>query len=144
MKHLFDVFKQSLKQDTFVKLTVSKPLRKKEGAQNVYVRLFIVDGKEVFQFKYRQETDNQYQQLSLEAAIVEVERLLMESFRAATLFTLQQDCLCLFQKRNLYRIGRIHRALKISYLKFPKSLKRQVHGTLICNIACSIILIFKE
>ena len=45
MKHLFDVFKQSLEQDTFVKLTVSKPLRKKEGTQNVYVRLFIVDGK---------------------------------------------------------------------------------------------------
>jgi|TARA_B110000977_G_scaffold49394_1_gene67074 hypothetical protein len=101
MKHLFDVFKQSLKQDTFVKLTVSKPLRKKEGAQNVYVRLFIVDGKEVFQFKYRQETDNQYQQLSLEAAIVEVERLLMESFRAATLFTLQQDLLVLISKKKL-------------------------------------------
>ena len=100
MKHLFDVFKQSLKQDTFVKLTISKPLRKKEGPQNVYVRLFIVAGKEVFQFKYRQETEHQYQQLSLEATLVEIERLLMESFRAATLFTLQEDLLVLISKKK--------------------------------------------
>lgn len=101
MKHLFDVFKQCLKDDTFVKLTISKPLRKKEGAQNVYVRLFIVDGKEVFQFKFREETENQYQQLSLAAAIVEIERLLMASFRAATLFTLQEDLLVLISKKKL-------------------------------------------
>jgi hypothetical protein len=101
MMHLFDVFKQSLLDDAFVKLTISKPLRKKEGVQNVYVRLFLVDGKEVFQFKYREETDNQFQQLSLELAIVEIERLLMQSFRAATLFTLQEDLLVLISKKKL-------------------------------------------
>lgn len=101
MKNLFEVFEQSLSADAFVKLTVSKPLRKREGLLNVYVRLFIIDGKEIFQFKYRYETENKYKQLSFAAAIVALEVLLMESFRAATLFTLHEDLLVLISKNKL-------------------------------------------
>jgi hypothetical protein len=101
IKHLFEVFEKSVKIDTFVKLTVSKPLRKKEGMQNVYIRLFVVDGKEIFQFKYRKESENEFQKFSFEAAVIELERLLSLFFRAATLFTLEDDLLILISKKKL-------------------------------------------
>jgi hypothetical protein len=101
LEHFFEILQQSVKDDIFVKLTLSKPLRKKEGLLNVYMRLFIVDGQEVFEFKYRYSTENLYQKFSLETAKLELERLLMECFRTGTLFTLQQDLLVMISKQKL-------------------------------------------
>ena len=52
-KEFFEALEQSVTDDEFVKLTLSKPIRKSEGFLNVYLRLFLVDGKETFEFKYR-------------------------------------------------------------------------------------------
>ena len=49
----FEALEQSVTNNDFVKLTISKPMKKSEGLQNVYVRFFIIDGKQVFEFKYR-------------------------------------------------------------------------------------------
>jgi hypothetical protein len=91
----------SLLNDEFVKLTFSKPLRKSEGLFNVYIRLFMVDGKEVFEFKYRFNEENKYKQFSLNKAISEIEKLLLETFRTATLFTLNEDLIVLVSKNKL-------------------------------------------
>lgn len=100
-KHFFETLQQSLVNDEFVKLTVSKPIRKSEGLLNVYMRLFVVDGKEIFQFKYRYATEEQYKQFSLNEAIVELETLLLQSFRTGTLFTLSEDLLVMVSKKKL-------------------------------------------
>ena len=47
-KEFFEALQQSLVSDEFVKLTLSKPIRKSEGLLNVYLRLILVDGKETF------------------------------------------------------------------------------------------------
>jgi hypothetical protein len=99
-KILIETLKQSLTNDTFVKLTLSKSIKKSEGLKNVYIRLFVVDSKNIFQFKYRYETEEKYKQFSLEEAIFEIEKLLLESFRAATLFTLEQDLLIMISKKK--------------------------------------------
>ena len=99
-KVLFETLQQSLTKDTFVKLTVSKPLRKSEGLLNVYVRLFIIDDKEVFQFKYRYAEENKYRQFCLKEAILEIEKLLLAYFRAASLFTLNEDLLVMVSKKK--------------------------------------------
>ena len=36
----FEAFEQSVTNNDFVKLTISKPMKKSEGLQNVYVRFF--------------------------------------------------------------------------------------------------------
>ncbi|QOD61397.1 hypothetical protein H9I45_02810 [Polaribacter haliotis] len=100
-KQLFETLQQSLKNDVFVKLTLSKPLRKSEGLLNVYMRLHIIEGKQVFEFKYRHESEEKYKQFSLEDAVIEIERLLMESFRTGTLFTLNEDLIVLVSKKKL-------------------------------------------
>ncbi len=100
-KVFFETLRNSVINDEFVKLTLSKPIRKSNGLLNVYLRLFEIDGKEVFQFKYRYATDNTYKQFSLKEAISELEQLLMESFRVGTLFTLNEDLLVTVSKKKV-------------------------------------------
>jgi len=99
--HFFETLQQNVIKDEFVKLTLSKPVRKSLGLQNVYMRLFVVDNKEIFQFKYRYATENQYKQFSLNEAISELEILLMDSFRVGTLFTLNEDLLVTVSKKKV-------------------------------------------
>ena len=99
-KHLFEILQLSLTNDAFVKLTLSKPLRKSEGLLNVYMRLFVIEGKEIFEFKYRYAEENTFKKFTLDQATVEIEKLLLETFRAATLFTLDEDLLVMVSKKK--------------------------------------------
>ncbi len=99
-KEFFEALQQSVEDDEFVKLTLSKPIKKSEGFLNAYVRLLVVDGKEVFEFKYRYAETNEYKKFSLHEATVELEKLLMESFRSGTLFTLSYDLLVMVSKKK--------------------------------------------
>ena len=99
-KEFFEAIQQSVINDEFVKLTLSKPLRKNEGFLNVYLRLLTVDGKEVFEFKYRYAEDNKFKQLSLKETLIELEKLLLETFRTGTLFTLSYDLLVMVSKKK--------------------------------------------
>jgi len=97
----FEHLQQSVQNDQFVKLTLSKPLRKSEGLKNVYMRLFVVDGKEIFQLKYRHTEEDLYKQFSLKDAITELEVLLTDTFRTGILFTLNEDLLVTVSKKKL-------------------------------------------
>ena len=99
-KEFFEALQESVVSDEFVKLTLSKPIRKNEGLLNVYVRLFVVEGKEIFEFKYRYAEDNQFKQFTLNETKSELEKLLMESFRTGTLFTLSYDLLVMVSKKK--------------------------------------------
>ena len=100
-KEYFEKLQQSLIKDEFVKLSLSKPVKRSESLSNVYMRLFVVDGKEVFQFKYRNTEEELYKQFTLKEAIAELETLLMESFRTGTLFTLSEDLLVIISKKKV-------------------------------------------
>lgn len=100
-KQFFETLEHSLTNDIFVKLTLSKPIRKSEGLINVYMRLFLIEGKEIFQFKYRYAEEEIYKRFSLSEAIAEIEKLLLETFRGATLFTLNEDLLVMISKKKL-------------------------------------------
>ena len=99
-KEFFEALQESVVTDEFVKLTLSKPLRKSEGLLNVYVRLLVVNGKEAFEFKYRYDDTNEFKQFSLTEAQIELEILLLEKFRTGTLFTLSYDLLVMVSKKK--------------------------------------------
>jgi hypothetical protein len=99
--HFFETLQQSIVNNEFVKLTLSKPVRKSDELLNVYLRLFVIDGKEILEFKYRYNTENQYKKFSLTEATSELEVLLMDSFRAGTLFTLSQDLIVTVSKKKV-------------------------------------------
>ncbi|MGJ8743130.1 hypothetical protein [Polaribacter sp.] len=99
-KEFFEALQQSVVNDEFVKLTLSKPIRKSEGLLNVYVRLFVIDGKDTFELKYRYDTENTFKNLSLNELMVCLEKLLLETFRTGTLFTLSYDLLVMVSKKK--------------------------------------------
>jgi len=99
-KEFFEALQQSVEDDEFVKLTLSKPIRKSEGFLNTYVRILKVASKEVFEFKYRYAENNEYKQYSLIEATAELEKLLTASFRSGTLFTLSYDLLVMVSKKK--------------------------------------------
>lgn len=100
LENLFNQFKQSIQNDNFVKLTLSKPIRKSEELQNVYVRQISLKGKEFFQFLYRNKTNDQVKNYTIEEAIIELENLLSSAFRTATLFNLENDLLVFISKKK--------------------------------------------
>ena len=75
-------------------------------------------GAEYFQFTYRYSTNDQVKNYTLQEAIIELESLLLEKFRAATLFTLSHDLLVFVSKKK-----------KISYKKSAASFKNKLPET---------------
>ncbi|MBE7653508.1 SAM-dependent methyltransferase [Tenacibaculum finnmarkense] len=100
-QQLKDTLNESVLEATFVKLTLSKPIKKSDGLPNVYVRLVKIKGAEMFQFTYHYNTNDKVQNYTITEAITEIEILLMDNFRAATLFTLTKDLLIFISKRKL-------------------------------------------
>ena len=99
-KEFFDALEQSITDNEFVKLTLSKPIRKNEGLLNVYVRFVTKDAKETFEFKYRYKDSNEFKKFSLIEVKLELEKLLIASFRTGTLFTLSYDLLVMVSKKK--------------------------------------------
>ena len=99
-KEFFEALQESIAHDEFVKLTLSKPLRKNEGLLNVYVRYVLKDNKQVFEFKYRYLEENKFKQFTFEETLTELEKLLLETFRGGTLFTLSYDLLVMVSKKK--------------------------------------------
>lgn len=99
-KQLFDTLQKSVKNDEFVKLTLSKPVRKSNELPNVYVRKIQLKGKFFFQFLYRYTTNDQVKNYTLEETFTELESLLLNKFRAGILFTLSNDLLVFVSKKK--------------------------------------------
>ncbi|MEX6625778.1 class I SAM-dependent methyltransferase [Tenacibaculum salmonis] len=106
-QQLKDTLNESVLDNNFVKLTLSKPIKKSDGLPNVYVRLVKIKGTEMFQFTYHYNTNDKVKNYTISEAITELEILLMDNFRAATLFTLSKDLLIFISKRKLvsYRVN---------------------------------------
>ncbi len=117
-QRLRDTLSQSVLEDSFVKLTLSKPVRKSDNLPNVYVRQIKIKEEAFFQFTYRHTTNDQTKNFKIEEAVLEIEELLLEKFRAATLFTLSEDLLIFISKKK-----------KISYRNTAPSFKNKLPDT---------------
>ena len=115
---LFSAFKEAITQNNFVKLTLSKPIRKSEDLQNVYVRQIVLKDKEMFQFLYRNKTNDVTKNYTLPEAIIEIEGLMLNNFRAAILFTLEKDIQVFISKKK-----------KVSYKETRASFKNKLPDT---------------
>ena len=117
-QQLNEALSQSVIDNNFVKLTLSKPIRKSDELPNVYVRLIKIKEKELFQFTYHYTTNDKVKNYTLEEAIAELDVLLLENFRAANLFTLANDLLVFVSKKK-----------KVTYKKNTASFKNKLSET---------------
>ncbi|WP_299109586.1 SAM-dependent methyltransferase [uncultured Tenacibaculum sp.] len=118
LEQLFSEFQNSIQKNNFVKLTLSKPIRKSDELANVYVRQIELKGELYFQFLYRYTTNDQVKNYTLSESMEVLEELLSEKFRAATLFTLQNDLLVFISKKK-----------KVSYKTSHPSFKNKLPET---------------
>ncbi|WP_296618515.1 SAM-dependent methyltransferase [Marivirga sp.] len=99
-QQFFQELKKSIKEDSFVKLTISKPIRKSADLENVYLREVEIKNEKLISFTYRFKTNDQVKNYTLKEAVEELEQLLQNSFRIVTLFTLEKDIAIRFNKKG--------------------------------------------
>ncbi|PCI02203.1 MAG: SAM-dependent methyltransferase [Flavobacteriaceae bacterium] len=118
LEQLYTTIKESLNNSDFVKLTLSKPVRKGDGLPNVYIRMVRIKEVEMFQFTYHYTTNDQVKNYTYEETCKELELLLGESFKTATLFMLGGDLLVFVSKKK-----------KITYRSTAASFKNKLPET---------------
>ena len=93
-------FEKSLTTDSFIKLTLSKPVDKAADIKNIYLRIIQVKEEKLISATYRYETNDQTKNFSFEDAQVQLGKWLETSFKAAVLFTSEQDLSILKSKKG--------------------------------------------
>lgn len=92
---VFNTFSESIQSsiaaDDFVKITLSKPIRKNEGLRNIYVRLVLIQEELRLSFTYHYKTNDQVKNYSVLEGIAELQEYLMTTFRTAVVFSLKKD-----------------------------------------------------
>ena len=100
LEQFFSDIRNSIANDIFVKITLSKPISKSFGLPNVYIRSVVIKEEQQLQFTYRYTTNDQTKNFSLEDGLDELSILLEEKFRAVTLFTLENDVMVMISKKK--------------------------------------------
>ncbi|HWZ21651.1 MAG TPA: SAM-dependent methyltransferase, partial [Cytophagaceae bacterium] len=91
LKELIEYFNSALSLGEFVKMTLSKPRNENEALQNVYIRTVLIKNKTQLSFTYRNKTNDQVKNKSVDDGLLEIESLLQDRFFFATLFTTKED-----------------------------------------------------
>ncbi len=99
-KYLFD----SLLNQSFVKMTLSKTYSKSGELKNVYVRKVFIKDENRYSFTYRYETNDQVKNYTKDEAITVVEILLKKTFKSATLFLEKETIFFQQSKKDKYLI----------------------------------------
>lgn len=109
---LFDELQQSLVRNDFVKITLSKPLSKRNELVNVYIRLIKIKETDFLSFTYRFKTNDQVKNYTFAEAKEIVDDLLMNKFRFATFFSLEKDVQLFVSKKKKVTYKESHPSFK--------------------------------
>ncbi len=109
---LFNTLQLSLKRDDFVKITLSKPLSKKNELTNVYIRFIKIKENSYLSFTYRYKTNDQVKNHTFQEAEETITDLLLNAFRFATLFSLQEDMQVFVSKKKKVTFKTMHPSFK--------------------------------
>lgn len=96
-----EVIQTSIAADDFVKITLSKPLRKNDGLRNIYVRLVLIKEELKMSFTYHYKTNDQVKNFGITEGIDELQNFLLTTFRTAVVFTLKEDLQVFVSKKKV-------------------------------------------
>jgi len=91
---IVDFLKQiraSLSENTFVRITLSSPVRKDSDLRNIYVKQVEIKGDRKLSFTYRQQKRDIVKNYTFDEALDNIQKHINEDFRFATLFTIAGD-----------------------------------------------------
>jgi hypothetical protein len=96
-----EVIQTSIAADEFVKITLSKPIRKNDGLRNVYVRLILIQEELKMSFTYHHKTNDQVKNYGIAEGIEVLQEFLVSTFRTAVVFTLKEDLQVFVSKKKV-------------------------------------------
>ena len=104
MQNFINKLQSSLKEGSFVKLTLSKPsaISRQQSADlnNVYVKPIILKNEKMYSFTYRYERRDETKNYDAEQTLKMITELLSGIFLNASLFTLTEDVTLLVSKKG--------------------------------------------
>lgn len=100
MEKFFEKVDLSLKNGSFVKMTLSKPVVKNDELRNVYIKPILLKDNKMYQFIYRYERRDETKNFSDFQTIEQLRSLVPEKFQNVSLFTLSEDVTLLVSKKG--------------------------------------------
>ena len=108
----FEKLDQSITNDNFVKITLSKPAYKSDGLHNVYAKIATIKGERMLSFTYHYQTNDQVKNYSFDEAKEIFSELLNQKFKVGILFTLEEDFTIQFSKKGKVSTRTTHPSFK--------------------------------
>ena len=100
MEKFFAKVENSLKDNSIVKMTLSKPVSKNNELRNVYVKPILLKNNKMYQFTYRYERRDETKNYDAKQTMEQVRRLVPAVFQNVSLFTLTEDVTLLVSKKG--------------------------------------------
>ncbi len=108
MQKFINKLESSLKDGSFVKLTLSKPVGTRQATsvqelkdiRNVYVKPIILRNEKMYSFTYRYERRDETKNYDAKQSLEVITKLISEIFLNASLFTLTEDVTLLISKKG--------------------------------------------
>ena len=100
MEKFFEKLNLSLKNGSFVKMTLSKPVAKNNELRNIYIKPILLKDNKMYQFTYRYERRDETKNFDAKQTIEQVRRLVPDVFQNVSLFTISEDVTLLVSKKG--------------------------------------------
>ena len=100
MEKFFEKLELALKNNNFVKMTLSKPVAKNNELRNVYIKPILLKNNKMYQFTYRYGRRDETKNFDAGQTMEQVRTLVPEVFQNVSLFTLTEDVTLLVSKKG--------------------------------------------
>ena len=100
MEKFFEKLDLSLKNGSFVKMTLSKPMAKNNELRNIYIKPILLKDNKMYQFTYRYERRDETKNFDAKQMIEQVRSLVPDIFQNVSLFTIAEDVTLLVSKKG--------------------------------------------
>jgi hypothetical protein len=100
MDRFFAKLENALKDDSIVKMTLSKPVSKDSDLRNIYVKPILLKNNKMYQFTYRYERRDETKNLDAVQTMEQLRSLVPNTFQNVSLFTISEDVTLLVSKKG--------------------------------------------
>lgn len=100
MDNFFEKLDSALKNNSIVKMTLSKPVSKNNELRNIYVKPILLKDNKMYQFTYRYDRRDETKNFDARQMMEQVRSMVPATFQNVSLFTLTEDVTLLVSKKG--------------------------------------------
>ena len=100
MEKFFEKLESAVNNNSFVKMTLSKPVSKNNDLRNIYIKPILLKDNKMYQFTYRYDRRDETKNFDMNQTMEQVRNLVPEVFQNVSLFTLTEDVTLLVSKKG--------------------------------------------